>query len=390
MPYKALFSESLKAPTLHVAAHSHHLWPDASREGQMTAWADAARLADTKWDHIFSHVYPAAQAHVAEELKLPKADTIAFAPNTHDLIVRLVSALPGRSSGYPLRIVTTDCEFHSARRQFQRWAEDGEILLDIVPTAPWETFPERLLDAAGAADTDLVFVSQVFFSTGRVLHPDVLAALAALSEPLGRWVVIDGYHGFMAVPTDLSALSDRLFYLSGGYKYAMSGEGVCFLHAPDGYGPRPAITGWYAAFGALAGPQGEIGYAPDGGRFLGATFDPSGLYRFNAVRDLIKGEGLDTARISAYVSGLLDRLRAALASGEAGKLSEATLLNPPEAHGQARFLALKHSDAQSWYAALKAAGVITDVRDDVLRIGLGLYHDEADLARLLDVARRVL
>ncbi len=52
-------------------------------------------------------------------------------------------------------------------------------------------------------------------------------------------MVIDGYHGFMAVETDLSAVADRVFYVTGGYKYAMSGEGVGMLHAPPGYGPRP-------------------------------------------------------------------------------------------------------------------------------------------------------
>ena len=44
--------------------------------------------------------------------------------------------------------------------------------------------------------------------------------------------------GFMARPTDLSDIADRAFYLAGGYKYAMAGEGCCFLHCPPDYGPR--------------------------------------------------------------------------------------------------------------------------------------------------------
>jgi hypothetical protein len=35
-----------------------------------------------------------------------------------------------------------------------------------------------------------------------------------------------------------------------------------------------------------------------------------------------------------------------------------------------------------WYDELKARNCITDVRGEVLRIGLGLYHDEGDIARL--------
>ena len=54
MSFKKLFSRSLLADPerLHFAAHSHHLWPDASFDGQVDAWNDAAWLADRKWERI--------------------------------------------------------------------------------------------------------------------------------------------------------------------------------------------------------------------------------------------------------------------------------------------------------------------------------------------------
>ena len=70
-------------------------------------------------------------------------------------------------------------------------------------------------------------------------------------------VVVDGYHGFMARPTDLSAVAERIFYMAGGYKYAMAGENCCFLHCPPGWGERPHATGWLAEFGGLAASAGE-------------------------------------------------------------------------------------------------------------------------------------
>ena len=111
MSFKHLFSRSLSlAPgRLHFAAHSHHLWPDVSFEAQQTAWDDAARHADRKWDLVFGQVVPEAQAHVAAELGLPSPDSLVFAPNTHDFLVRLVSAVGRR----PVRILSTDGEFHS-------------------------------------------------------------------------------------------------------------------------------------------------------------------------------------------------------------------------------------------------------------------------------------
>ena len=83
-----------------------------------------------------------------------------------------------------------------------------------------------------------------------------------------------------------------LFYLGGGYKYAMAGEGCAFLHAPPGFGPRPPVTGWFAEFEDLTLPPGSVGYSSDAMRFMGATFDPSALYRFNAVQRWLDALGI--------------------------------------------------------------------------------------------------
>jgi len=382
---KDLFSRALSVPgRLHMAAHSHHLWPDATLAGQLEAWEDAAVLADHKWDKALGQVYPAAQGLVADELSLPASDSVVFAPNTHALLIALVSATARRPGGQPLRVLSTDGEFHSFRRQAQRWAETGDIELTLVETDRPD-FAERFLSTARAGAYDLIFVSHVFFKTGFVFER--VWELAELARPEGPWMVVDGYHGFRAVPTDLSAVADRVFYLAGGYKYAMAGEGCAFLHAPEGFGPRPALTGWYAEFGDLEGPPGGVGHVRDAGRFLGATFDPSGLYRFVAAGRMLKAEGLGTAAIAAHVGRLQSALLAAIAAGAAGPLKDAMVMNPPGEGPQARFVALKHEDAAAWKQALADEGVVVDVRDDVLRIGLSIYHDEADVAAFCGVCR---
>ena len=371
---KDLFSRALAAAPgrLHMAAHSHHLWPDATLAAQVEAWEDAAHLADHKWDKALGQVYPAAQDLIARELALPSPDSVVFAPNTHALLVTLKSAIERR----PVRALSTDGEFHTFRRQAQRWAEAGEIELTLVESdAP--DFAERFLSTAREGRFDLIFVSHVFFKTGLVF--DRVWELADLARPEGPWVVVDGYHGFRAVPTDLSAVADRIFYLAGGYKYAMAGEGAAFLHAPEGFGARPVLTGWYAEFGDLEGPPGGVGYARDAGRFLGATFDPSGLYRFVAAGRMLEAEGLSTAAIADHVTGLQRTLLTRIAAGAAGPLKQAVVLNPPGRGPQARFLALRHPDAQAWKLGLADRSVVVDVRDDVLRVGLSIYHDEDDL-----------
>ncbi|WP_205214966.1 MULTISPECIES: class V aminotransferase [Sphingomonas] len=383
MSYKHLFSRALDAAPgrLHLAAHSHHLWPDASREGQLACWDDAARLADRKWDKVMGELWPAAQAEVSAELGSGLPDAVVFAANTHDFLIRLAAACP-RRAGQPLRVLTTDGEFHSARRQFARWVEAGAITQHSVAAEPFETLGERFLAAAKAEPFDLILVSQTLFGSGRRF--DDLAPLAALAAPAGPWVVVDGYHSFMANAAPLPApLADRLFFLAGGYKYAMSGEGLGLMHAPPGFGERPPITGWYAEFEDLTLPPGQVGYAPDAMRFMGATFDPSALYRFLAVRRMLASEGLTTAAISTHVAGLQAQLLDAIAGTP---LAEATLLNPLDSGPHARFLAFRSPRAAAWQQGLLAEDIVTDVRGEVLRIGLGLYHDADDIARF---AKRV-
>ena len=384
MSFKRLFSKSLSADPerLHMAAHSHHLWPDASFDGQVECWEDAARLADRKWDRIMGEVWPEAQRHVASELGTGMPDSIVFAPNTHQLLVSLFAAAPGSR---PLRILTSDGEFHSARRQLARWEEAGEASVDRIASEPFDSFSDRFLERARAGGHDLVFVSQLLFGSGRLFGH--VAELAALGRPDGPWVVVDGYHAFMAVETPFGeAAAGSAFYLGGGYKYAMAGEGCAFLHAPPEFGPRPPITGWFAEFEGLSLPPGSVGYAKDGSRFLGATFDPSGLYRFNAVRRTLRDNGLTTAQVSQHVEALQRQLVERLGSTP---FASAELLNPLGAGPHARVLALRTPAAKRWCEELSKVNCTVDVRGDVLRIGLGLYHDDSDIDRFAELASRL-
>jgi selenocysteine lyase/cysteine desulfurase len=384
LSFKRLFSRSLSPDPhrLHFAAHSHHLWPDASFDGQMLAWNDAARLADRKWDKVMGEVWPEAQAHVAREIGAGEPASIVFAPNTHQLLVSLFAAA---SPSWPIRVLSSDGEFHSARRQFARWEEAGAASVERIAAEPFDTFSERFIERARSGEHDFIFVSQVLFGSGRRF--DCVDELAELARPEGPWVVIDGYHAFMAIERPFGEpAAASAFYLGGGYKYAMAGEGCAFLHAPLGFGERPGITGWFAEFEDLSLPPGSVGYAKDATRFLGATFDPSGLYRFTAVRRMLAENGLTTALISAHVASLQEKLLGAIVDTP---LAEAELLNPLDDAPHARFLAFRSTSAQRWYAELKAQNCITDVRGEVLRIGFGIYLDDEDVERLVRLLGRL-
>ena len=63
----------------------------------------------------------------------------ATAPNTHEFVSRLLSCCPTERSP---RLLTTDGEFHSFRRQSERLAEEGLIVLCAVPAEPFAMLAE--------------------------------------------------------------------------------------------------------------------------------------------------------------------------------------------------------------------------------------------------------
>ena len=124
---------------------------------------------------------------------------------------------------------------------------------------------------------------------------------------------------------------------------------------------RPRDTGWFAAFGALeAGGGGSVAYAKDGTRFMGATFDPTGLYRLAAVFDWMKEIGLTVDAIHGHVLALQALFRAEVARAKVKPLCDARLVTPV-AVGSARghFLTFELADAQAIYDRLARAMAAT-------------------------------
>lgn len=358
---------------LHFAAHSHHPWPDVTRAAQLQAWDDAARLIDGKWEHVLGPVLQQAQGHVARQLSLPDRGSVVFAPNTHELLMRLLSCFP---ADRPLRVLTSDSEFHSFTRQIARLEEDALVQVRRIPVAPLDSFAGRFA-AAARQGFDLIYVSQVFFNSGFAVA-DVSEIAAAAGAAM---LVVDGYHGFMARPVDWSALAARAFYIAGGYKYAMAGEGVCFMHCPPGWGTRPRDTGWYAAFGTLsAGQPGQVPYAADGWRFMGATFDPSGLYRFNAVQAWLERLGVSVVDIHQHAHELQRHFVSHL---PIGPLAAERLTVPLEQPDRGNFLTFDLDAADEVHRRLAAVRIVTDRRGARLRFGFGVYQTHEDVERLV-------
>src|SRR5947208_1278514 len=121
---------------LLLTGHSHQAWPDVGFEAQQRAWLDAAEYVDEKWERA-SEQAARVQTGFRRLLNDPDGD-IALGQNTHELVTRLLSALP---IGQRPKLVTTDGEFHTIRRQLDRLAEE-KLAIEKVAARPAETLAD--------------------------------------------------------------------------------------------------------------------------------------------------------------------------------------------------------------------------------------------------------
>ena len=366
---------------LLLTGHSHQAWPDVAFDGHRQAWLDAAEYVDSKWDFAAEK----ANRVMAGFTRLMGGCDGDLTPgtNTHTLVVRFLSSLPLEERP---RMITTDGEFHSIRRQMDRLAEAG---LEVVKVSsePLHSVSERV--AAEVDDrTAGVLISSVFFDTGCIV-PE-LPAVADACARHGAELMIDAYHSLNVVPFSLQGM-ERAFVVAGGYKYCQLGEGNCVLRVPPNCDLRPVITGWFSEFAELAAARvpGEVRYGAGPARFAGSTYDPTSHYRAAEVFDFFEQRSLTPEllrEVSQHQVGLLlETFESLDLDPSVVQTDDSVLL-----HERGGFLALRAPAAARLSASLRDRGVSTDFRGHVLRFGPAPYLSDAQLVSAMGTLGEVV
>ncbi|HEX5469469.1 MAG TPA: hypothetical protein VFW80_10530 [Gaiellaceae bacterium] len=362
---------------LLLTGHSHQAWPDVAREGQLEAFDDASRLVDEKWERAFAK---AGRVRAGFGALLDDEAPVALAQNTHELVTRFLSALDVRSRP---RLVTSDGEFHTLRRQLARLDEEG---LDVVrlEIEPVETLAERM-GAEVDERTSAVLVSAVLFETARIVPG--LDALSETCAESGAELLVDVYHALGALPFTVREHGlEAAWIVGGGYKYLQLGEGNCFLRLPPhAETMRPVFTGWFAEFDELAAEHaaGRIGYSRGASRFAGSTYDPTSNYRAARVLDFFVEQSLTSEllrEVSLHQTELLARCVDELQVAESVLTRDRA--TPRERFGG--FLALESPHAETIARELASEGVLTDARGRYLRLGPAPYLSDAQLEEAVE------
>ncbi len=373
--FQKFYSEFLKSHqgNIHMAAHSHHFWPDVARKGHMEAYDRSVQYSDQKWDYIFSKLIPDVQKTIASILNYSRPQDIAFASNTHELFIKVISCFFHQNK---IRILTTKSEFHSFSRQLNRLIEAQKVEVEFLDPSGKE-FGQELDSTLTHKEFDLIFLSHVFFDTGYVL-PDTAIDLVCQKKKDAVFI-LDAYHGFCALPTDLSRWENEIYYMAGGYKYAQAGEGMCFLTLPRECKLRPLITGWMAGHSQLESEQATpVHYENNGFRFWGSTMDTTSFYRFRAVWKFFEINGVSVENLDQYIKSLQAQflnnnpLREHLLNTDLSKQGHFIPLNCKSS-----------AQAKELHNQLVGHGVLTDFRGRYLRFGFGAYLDQESIEQVL-------
>lgn len=367
---------------LLLTGHSHQAWPDVAMEGIKKSWEDAALLVDEKWGKAFGKAQ-----EVRDGFSSLLEDTngyIALGANTHELLIRFLSALDLRKRP---RIITTDGEFHTIRRQMLRLSEEG-IEVVRVASYPVENVADQIISQINDK-TAAVLVSSVFFETG-LINPG-LTAIAEKCAIHGTELLIDTYHSLNVAPFSVNKLKlQKAFIIGGGYKYCQLGEGNCFLRFPDDFEGRPVITGWFSEFSLLGEKKtSQIAYGQREDLFAGSTYDPVSHYRAAEVFRFFREQELTPEflrEVSLHQVGLLAVSFRKLDLPE--KIINLDKEIKPEQ--RAGFLVLRTEKASEINAELAKAGVLTDYRGTSLRFGPAPYLSDKQLTDAMGILGEVV
>jgi len=355
-----------------LTGHSHQAWPDVAFEAQQQAWLDAAEHVDDVWDKAFEKANEVRRGFA--RLLDDSPDRIALAPNTHELVVRFLSALPLKKRP---KLITTDGEFHTIRRQLDRLAEEG-IEVVKVATEPAVTLAERLAQKVDDR-TAAVLVSAVLYTNAHIV-PNLMATLRTC-EQVGAELLVDAYHALNVIPFSLPVEGlEGAYVVGGGYKYCQLGPGNAFLRFPTDTTLRPVVTGWFSEFTDLTkAPTGRVEYGPGPARFAGATYDFTSHYRGAEVLKFFEAQKLTPEKLRE------------LNQHQVGILATTQELpSDVSISGIAGFLTLHSRDPGPLQKALRTQGIWTDHRGNTLRLGPAPYIPDSQLHRTADVLTGLL
>lgn len=365
-----------------LTGHSHQAWPDVAKEGILECYYDAAKYIDDKWSLAFEKA-DKLRKHIAYLINCDKYEYIALASNTHELLIKFLSSLDLKNKN---KIITTDGEFHTIRRQLDIL---NKHFLNVVKInrLDTESLAERISNEIDN-NTACVIISKVMFSDAAIINN--LGIIADKCQKFGCYLLVDVYHAINIFPFDIEKEHlENAFILGGGYKYLQFGEGNCFLRIPESYTNNPIISGWFSEFDTLTNiNKDNIAYGTKHWRFAGATYDPISHYRASSVIDFFNKHNLNVNLLREInlqqIKILNDEFKEKICNSKLIKFNDRKIEN------FGGFTVFETDYANLIQNKLRELNVFVDYRGNNLRLGPAPYLSVTQLQEAIDKLNYVI
>ncbi|MEV6228424.1 aminotransferase class V-fold PLP-dependent enzyme [Saccharopolyspora shandongensis] len=272
------------------------------------------------------------------------AERVAIGASASQLVGLIAASLPAGA-----RVLVAENEFTSVVFPFaaQRHVQVTEVPLDEI--------------AEHAADHDLVAVSAVQSSDGRIVDLDGLRRSAAAGSTR---VLIDVTQALGWLPVRLDWAD---WVVGAAYKWLLSPRGAAWLAVhPDAPEVVPNSANWYAGQDPWSTTYGLPLRLAGGARSL--DLSPTWFAQVGAAVAMRWLAGLDMAAVATHCTGLADEFSAALGLPAAGSA----------------IVSVRAPDAVS---KLTAAGITCAARAGRARLSFHLYNTSADVERAVRALR---
>ncbi|MGI8307655.1 aminotransferase class V-fold PLP-dependent enzyme [Saccharopolyspora hattusasensis] len=268
------------------------------------------------------------------------ADRVAIGSTASQLVGLVAASLPAGA-----RVLVAANEFTSVVFPFAAQRDRGVRVTEV----------ELSEIAEHAADHDVVAVSVVQSSDGRIADLDALRQVAAANSTR---VLLDVTQALGWLPLQLDWAD---WVVGAAYKWLLSPRGAAWLAVhPDAPEIRPSSANWYAGQDPWSSTYGLPLRLADGARAL--DLSPTWLAQVGAAAAMDWLAGIDMTAVAKHCAGLADEFRTALDLPAAGSA----------------IVSVQVPDAVS---KLTAAGVACAARAGRARLSFHLYNTGADVER---------
>ena len=331
----------------------------------------------------------------AAPFQLPDRELFATMAESRRLAAELIGAIPEEialtiNTGFglslaarslPLRpgdiVLASDKEFPANVYPWMLLKDSG-VTLELAPTTA-EGWPDEahLLDRLSDPRVRVLAVSLVQFSNGYTVD---LARLSAATRASGTYLVVDAIQGVGQLPVDVTKTPVDILSC-GAQKWLLSpwGSGFVYVRRELVRELSPAVTGWMAFEGTedftrLTEYRDTL--RGDARRFELITLPYQDFAGMNASLGLLLSAGIE--RIAEHLQALHAPVLAWAAR------HDVRVVSPGGERGSGILCVQPHNVGEA-FRRLKAARVISSMREGAIRLSPHLYNTVEEMERVVDI-----